>query len=428
MFRFIGSKNDTMKNALLIFLLSFAACTPPTTTCPPCVCPCDSTVVVVPPDTTDNGFILGVNSNIWQDKNQQARMQSVRLYAPIGWAWTAKGFYGQPILQGQKQFLGLDDYLSFMKSKDVDVLLCLMQGPGFLNGHEGLSNEWPPVRPGADKNDPKSYAEIASIYKAFAVRYGSVKHPPGTYKIDPALPRWNGDEIQVEKSGLDLVKTVEIGNEVMRWWAPEQALSAEQYAAMLLACYDSIKAADPNMGVVMGGTTNFELPYLKAMNAWFVARGRAFPSKAINAHHYQSTGNLPGVHPPTWPISGGCNWSEDKDFQTASQVVAWAKSIGLPCYITETGFDTQPGSQMYPHTLNGKTSEQVQADWLVSTVLEYKRIGFERVYLFTMADEPNPNAGTFTSSGLLYGESTGYKEKPAMKAVADLCQQFKQKK
>ena len=417
-----------MKNALLIFILAFAACTPLTTTCPPCVCPCDSTVVVVPPDTTANGFILGVNANIWHPKDQQARMQSIRLYAPIGWAWTSKGFYGQPILQGQKQFLGLDDYLTFMKSKDVDVLLCLMQSPGFINGHEGLSNEWPPVRPGADKNDPKSYAEIASIYKAFAIRYGSKVWPKGSYKLDDSPPRWTGDPAQEYKSGLDLVKVIEVGNEVDIWWAPEKALTAEQHAIMQMVVYDSIKAYQPDMGVIIAGQTNYDLPRLKRMAAKFTALGRPFLSQAINVHHYQSTGNLPGVHPPQWPINGGCDWSEDKDFSTASQVVSWAKSIGLPCYITETGFDTQPGSQMYPHTLNGKTAEQIQAEWLVSTVLEYKRIGFERVYLFAMADEPNPNAGTFTSSGLLYGESTGYKEKPAMKAAADLCQQFKQKK
>jgi hypothetical protein len=145
--------------------------------------------------------MLGVNTNTWQPKEQQVKMMGVRLYQPIGWIWTEKGFYGQPMKQGQKQFLGLDDYLAYMKSKEVDVLLTLMQSPDFLNGYtQGINtNDYPPIRPGADKNDPKSYSEIASIYKAFAIRYGSKVWPKGSYKIDPAPPRWNGDESQVEK-------------------------------------------------------------------------------------------------------------------------------------------------------------------------------------------------------------------------------------
>ena len=384
--------------------------------------------MVTPPLDT-SGFILGVNTNHWQDKAQQIRFNGVRLYLPVGWAWTEKGFYGQPLKQAQKQFLGIDDYLAYMKAHGVDVLLTLHQSPDYLNGFtQGINtNDHPPVRPGADLNDPKSYAEIAGAYKAFAIRYGSKVWPKGSYKIDPALPRWNGDERQVEKSGLGFVKTIEVGNELARWWNPVQALTAEQYAAMLMTCYDSIRLADPKMGVVMGGTTNFELPYLKAMHAWFTAHGRPFLSQAINVHHYQSIGNLPGVHPPTWPINGGVNWSEDKDFVTASQVVSWAKTIGLPVWVSEYGFDTQPGSQMYPYALNGKASEQVQADWLVSTTLEYKRLGVKRCYIFTLADEPNPNAGTFTSSGLLKGESTGYAEKVGMGVIARLCEDFSKK-
>jgi hypothetical protein len=274
-------------------------------------------------------------------------------------------------------------------------------------------------------NDPKSYAEIASIYKAFAIRYGSKAWPHGSYKIDPAMPRWNGDERQVEKSGLNLVKTIEVGNENSRWWNREQYMTPEQYAAMLMVCYDSIKVGDPNMGVVMSGTTNFELAYMKSMNEWYKAKGRAFPSVAAFFHHYNSIGNVLGQHPPQWPVNGGCNWNEDKDFSSVIPLVAWAKSVGMETWCGEYGFDTQPGSQMYPYALNGKTSEQVQAEWLVSTTLEYKRLGVSRCYLFTLADEPNASAGTFTSSGLLKGENFGYAEKPAMKIIADLCAALK---
>lgn len=412
---------------ILPLALFFAACTNIAPTTKPCPCPCDSTVVVQPPK--DTGFILGVNCNHWHPKEQQIRLQSVRLYMPIGWAWTEKGFYGYPLKQAQKQFLGIDDYLIYMESKKVDVLLTLMQSPDYLNGHtQGIgTNDYPPIRPGADKTDSKSYAEIGSVYKAFAIRYGSKTWPSGSYKIDPALPRWNGDERQVEKSGLGLVEWIEVGNEVDRWWNPDQALTAEQHAAFLMTCYDSIKSADPKMNVSMAGLTNYDLPYLKKMQAWFTAHGRKFCSDCINVHHYASTGNLPGVHPPTWPVNSGAPFDQDKDFATVSQVIAWAKTIGLPVWVSEYGYATKPGSQLYPYALNGKTAEQLQADWIESATLEYKRLGVARCYVFSMADEPNPNGGTFNSSGLLYGESTGYKEKPAMGKVALMCETFKGK-
>jgi hypothetical protein len=422
-----------MKNTSpLFFALLFASCKftpqPPAPVCP-CPCPCDTVVVVPPkPDTTTHGFLLGVNTNIWQPKGQQSRMMGTRLYMPIGWAWTESGFYGQPIKQGQKQFLGLDDYLSYMKQHGVDVVLTLMGSPDWLNGHtQGINtNDFPPVRPGADLNDPKSYAEIASIYKAFAIRYGSKVWPVGSYKLDPSPPRWNGDERQVEKSGLDLVKTVEVGNEVDVWWSPEKALSAEQHAIMQMVCYDSIKVGDPKMNVVMAGQTNYDLPRLKRMAAKFAAMGRPFLSQAICVHHYASTGNLPGVHPPAWTVNSGAPYNLDPDFSTVSQVVSWAKSIGLPVWVSEYGYDTRPGSQVYPYALaNGKTAEQTQEGWLVSATLEYKRLGVERCYIFTLADEPNPNAGTFNSCGLLRGENFGYAEKPAMAAIADLCEALK---
>lgn len=413
----------------VIAILRFTACTniAPTTPCP--VCPCDSIPVVVTPpvDTTEHEFIVGVNTNWWQPKEQQAKMMGVRLYCPIGWVYTEKGFYGQPILQAQKQFNGLDDYLAYMKDHGTDVLLCLHQSPDYINGHTvgNKTNEWPPVRAGANLDDPKSYGEIASAYKAFAIRYGSKTWPAGSYKIDPSPPRWTGDGPQQYKSGLNLVKTIEVGNEVDRWWQPEQALTAEQHAIMQMVVYDSIKAYQPDMNVVMAGQTNYDLPRLKRMAAKFKSMGRPFLSQAICVHHYASKGNLPGAHPPTWPTNSGAPFNFDPDFYTVSQVVEWAKTIGLPAWVSEYGYDTQPGSQLYPYALDGKTSEQLQAEWLVSTTLEYKRLGVERCYIFTLADEPNPNAGTFTSSGLLYGEATGYKEKPAMRAIADLCAALK---
>lgn len=397
--------------------------------------PGDTTVVVNPPVDTSAGrsVMFGANTNHYQPAAQQKKLQSVRYYLPIGWVFTPSGFYGQPMKQGQKQYLGVDDYLSDMKSAGVDVLLTLMQSPDWLNGHNsgGLNtNEFPPIRPGLDREKPASYAEIAGIYKAFTIRYGSKVWPAGSYRIDPAPPRWNGDGPQVYKSGLGLVKFIETGNEKDVWWkigTPESAMymTPKEHAAFQIAVYDSIKLADPSMTVVMAGLTNYDLKYLQEMNAACVALGRKFPADIVNVHHYSSTGNLPGVHPPTWPTNSGCAPEMDKDMATLAKIVAFAQSIGLPTWVTEYGYDTAAGSPLAPTPTAGIGNDRLQSEWNVRSALEHVRLGAVRSYVFTMADEPGAAPSLFQTSGLLRGESTGYAEKPSFGAFVDLNNQLR---
>jgi len=397
--------------------------------------PGDTTVVINPPTDTSAGrsVMFGVNTNHFQKASAQKQMQSVRYYLPIGWVFTEAGFYGQPMKQGQKQYLGVDDYLTDMKSAGVDVILTLMQSPDWLNGHNSFglnTNDFPPVRPGLDKENPASYREIAGIYGAFAKRYGSRVWPAGSYRIDPAPPRWNGDAKQVYKSGMGLAKIIETGNERDVWWkigTPEsdQYMTPKQHAAFQIAVYDSIKAADPTITVVMSGLTNYDLKYLQEMKAACDALGRKFPADVINVHHYSSTGNLPGVHPPTWPVNSGCAPEMDKDMATLSKIVAFAQSIGLPVWVTEYGYDTAAGSQLAPTASAGLPNERLQAEWNVRSALEHIRLGAVRSYVFTMADEPAAGPGLFQTSGLLRSESTGYAEKPSFGAFVDLNNQLR---
>ncbi len=419
--------------ALVAVLLS-ATCDMPTTPTNPCPegykCICEK--IVVPPDTikppTQTGqFFIGANSNHYQDKNKQIGFTGIRYYLPIGWVFTDKGMYAQPMLQAQKQFLGVDDYLAYMKAQGVDVLLCLMDSPDWLNGHtEGwITNKWPPIRPGLDKSKPESWKEVAEIYRAFAIRYGSKVHPKGSYKIDPAGPRWNGDLPQEELSGLNLVKWIEVGNEKDSWWAMDKYLQPEEYAAMLLTCYDAIKSADPDMKVSMAGLTNFDVKYLERMNTTFKSMGREFLSDCIAAHRYSNAGNKPDVHPPTWHQNQAVPVELDPGISDFAKLMAFAKSVNRPVFVGEFGYDSRPGSQMSPTPQSGKTGEQLQAEWLTRAALEYQRMGASRVYLFTMADEPNSDAGLFTSCGVLYGESRQYAPKPAYVTLTALISNLK---
>lgn len=148
--------------------------------------------------------------------------------------------------------------------------------------------------------------------------------------------------------------------------------------------------------------------------------GRGFLSDVVNVHRYSNTGNKPGIHPPTWFPNQAVSVEQDPGISDFARVVSFAKSVGRPVWVSEYGYDSRPGSQMSPTPQTGKALEQIQAEWLPRAALEYVRMGAARTYLFTMADEPNPDAGLFTSCGVLYGEAKGYAPKPAFAAVAAL--------
>lgn len=382
-----------------------------------------------PTDTTGRFVMFGVNTNHWQPFDRQKQFQGVRYYLPIGWVYKLGGFRGQPMFQAQKQFVGVDDYLNAMTGAGADVLLCLMQSPDWLNGHNSgdlNTNDFPPIAPGADRKNPASYSRVAGIYSAFAKRYGSRTHSPGSYQIDATPPRWTGDGPQQFKSGLNKIKFIEVGNEFDRWWKigtleSAQYMAPDEHAALLIAAFDSIKAADPTIGVVMAGLTNFDHKYLKSMNAFCKARGRKFPADVINVHHYANAGNKPGVHPPTWLTNQAVAPEIDADVVSLDSVVAFARTIGLPVWVTEFGFDTEPGSQMTPGVFTGVTPVILADQWNVRSALEYTRRGAARAYVFTIADEPNPTAGLYQSSGLLKNEASGFVPKPGFNSFVTLC-------
>jgi hypothetical protein len=279
-----------------------------------------------------------------------------------------------------------------------------------------------------DRTAPASYSQVAGIYAAYAKRYGSRAHPAGAYPVDKTPPRWNGDGPQQYKSGLNLVRFIEVGNEFDRWWklgTPEAAqyMRPDEHAALLIAAFDSIKAADPAITVVMAGLTNFDVKYLRAMSAFCAARGRKFPADVINVHHYSNAGNRPGVHPPTWFVDKAAAPELDPDVVSLDSVVAFARALNLPVWVTEFGYDTQPGSQMTPGVFPGATPEMLAAQWNVRSALEYVRRGAERAYVFTMADEPNPYCGLYCSSGLLRNEASGFAPKTGFYSYAELCKE-----
>lgn len=363
--------------------------------------------------------LIGTCNFHWSPIDKVSNIKLVRTYIASGWIWTPEGLYIQPMKQAQDQFLGLDDYFFAMKAKGVQVLACINQSPVWLNGfpHWDTSNDYPPISKGANRLDPSSYSDYASFWWQITARYGRKKWPVDKLRVDPAPPRWNGDGVQVPKSGLDYLRYIEIGNEWDKWWklnSPEsgQYMTPEELATMLHVVYSAVKDADPTMKVVMPGLTNFNLPYLQKMFEYIDHNGWEWPMDVINVHHYSNLGNQLGVHPPTWYLNSACSPEEDKDFDSIKGVVKFAKSMKKPVWVTECGYDTTIGSPNAPHSVPGLTSDVIQGQWLLRTILLYASLGVDRVYGFNFNDEPSAeNGGQFVSSGLVRNKARNYEPK-----------------
>ncbi len=384
--------------------------------------------VVVPP--AENLFV-GINTHPWVPLEKLTMFSSVRCYIASGWIWRPNGLFVQPMYQAETEYAhGLDDYFQRAKSLGIDVLPCINQSPDWLNGYtQGIgSNDYPPIKKGLDRTKAENWKDYADFWYQFCARYGSTKHPDSDLRIDET-PRWSGDIKNVKKSGLGLIKAVEIGNEYDRWWSigTDQYLKPEEHAAMLAACYAACKKADPNITVVMAGITGFDLKYLQAMKAAFSAMGLKFQSDAINVHHYSSRFNESGKWPPTWKNSSACLPADDKDFPTIYQVIEFGKLMGLQTWVTEFGADTKPPSWMHI-TLPGMTDEEAQGHLLVDTYKAYKAAGVERCYAFMAADEPGNNGGLWQTCGILRNKESGYAEKPSYQMVKQMVEQFKGEK
>lgn len=437
---------------------------------------------IPPPDTTTTPPVVQASGaaekvNLsgfhWVPLDKLKPFKFLRIYVATNWVWQKGGLYVEPMYQaGSPAVPGFDTYLAAAKAQGLEVMPCINQTPawyrnGWFTGQQAkaqkalapdkyntktsiwkdaingkaqsaeaasgdLGDDFPPVRPGYDRTSPKSYSDFAGFWGQFIMRYGSVKHPLNKLRVDKT-PRWSGDIPNEPKTGLALVKYVEVWNEPDKWWKLGGAESAiymqpQEYAAMLWACYDSIKAADPAVQVVMSGLTGFDLAYLTAMEAYYKAKGVQFKADVVNVHHYSNSGNQLGQWPPTWNEAGAVCPEADKDFPGIYPLVKFAHDRQKPIWVTEFGSDTRAPSWMFAAPFSGFNSEQLQAQWLARTYLEYIRYGVDNCFMFNAINEPGEaNGGLYQNSGLLYGQNAPapFAPKPSYITVTQLIADLK---
>lgn len=400
-------------------------------------CKTDPITPPPPPPIETPGFKVGANSFPWfpQSRFNDIGMKWQRVYCSSGWIWRPDGIAVQPMHQAEtNETHGIDEMLTRAKAFGINTLLCIHQTPEFYRntGRGDGANDYAPCKAGADRKDPESYKDYAAFLFQVAARYGRVKHPDSVLRVD-TTPRWNGDILNVKKSGLDLLTHLECWNEE-KWWkngTPEQDsyLEPEVMAALMSACYDGhegslgagvgIKAADPSMVVVMPGLSDYATDYATKMTAWFSANraDKSWPCDIMNWHHYSNVSNKADQYPAQWVNSGACLPKDDANFDTVIDRVRRSKDIGKKVWITEFGADRNAPSMMHSKGV-GKTDAVFQAEIIIESIKAYKAAGVDAVFVFNACDENSgADGGQFESCGIFTSQANGYRPTPTSDAI-----------
>ena len=230
---------------------------------------------------------------------------------------------------------GLDEVTELSKKYDLPVLGILLAPPRFTSA---CPERWPnsSTCPAADTDE-------------FGALAGAVAEHAG-----------------------DTIRHWEIINEPDGDWAFEG--TPEQYAAMLSAAYDGIKARAPEAKVVLGGLMRPHEP------GWLE---RVFATPGAGAIHKFDIANI-HLRGPV-----------DAVVRRYGEFRSWLAARGFsgPLWITELGYPADPAFQADPAYRDGDPS---QAAYLTQTLVGLGEVGAPQVFV-TLRDE---GAGEYASEGL----------------------------
>jgi len=315
------------------------------------------------------------------------------------------------------------------KRDGILVLSCIKEAPNWLYntypaGQRDANNV--PAPYGSNLEDPASYIAQAKVAFQFAARYGANKNVDRSLLSVNSTPRWTQDPVNEVKIGLDLIKYMEADNERDRWWLPNKRgfQSGRQYAAHLSAFYDGhkgklgknagVKNADPSMKVVMGGLAKADVAYVKEMIDW-CKENRGYRTDGsvdlcfdiINYHLYSNDNKSTqwgeatrGVAPELSEIGKVADEFTQLSKQHAGNIDVW---------MTEAGYDINPGSPQRAIAIDNKSALMTQADWILRSSLLYARHGIKKVFYYQLFDDNAANPIQYGSSGLV----DGLKRRPA---------------
>ena len=304
------------------------------------------------------------------------------------------------------------------KNSNIFVLADIKTQPSWMEASYPANvqdSENVPVMYGADFTNPNSYLYQAMVAFQYAARYGSNGSvSKSLLSVDPTT-RWTDDPANVVKKDMSLVHYMECDNERDKWWKGRIAYQTSyEYAANMSAFYDGnkntmgsavgIKNADPNMQVVMGGLASADPSYVHGMIEW-CKQNRGYNADGtvnicfdvINYHYYANNGVSGGV------ATVGVAPELSGAFKIAQSFVQMSHQYAndRPVWVTEAGYDVNPGSPQRAPAIGSKSALEVQGDWILRTSLMYARAGIVRTFYYEAYDDNAPNPIQYASSGLL---------------------------
>ena len=374
---------------------------------------------------------FGVNAFEWDFENPKSPYQldaaslaviknftGFRHYMDWDKLEATKGSYAfNPTYDGNWNY---DTIYHWCKAQNIAVLPCLKTIPAWMLATypaDQQNNENTPLSYGKDPADPQSYIDQAKAGFQFAARYGANKN------VDKSLLTLAPENTM--RVGLDFIKYIECDNERDKWWKGRKAYqTGREYAANLSAFYDGnknkmgqgvgVKNADPTMKVVMGGLAMPTTDYVRGMIDWsiefrgFKADGTVdLPWDIINYHFYANE----ELANPSKNASGTAPELAMADsFANAFIQLSHQFAHDMPVWVTEAGYDINPGSPQKVTAVKDKTVEETEADWILRTSLLYARTGIQKVFYYELYDDNPNNATRYATSGLV---DSNKKRRPA---------------
>ncbi|MCX2745872.1 hypothetical protein OO013_18465 [Mangrovivirga sp. M17] len=362
--------------------------------------------------------VLGTNSFIDVPHTALDPIYIVREYHQWDWMEGARNKNYQGFPSNLNRFnptiagngWNFDSYYKTLHQKGKIVVPVMVGTTLWMTGEGEKSLENKPTK--GDPGNPFDYKEHADHMFQFAARYGSNSVKKDLLKLHSS---------QEKISGMGVLQYYENWNEPDKWWMSRvQYFTPFEYAALSSADYDGhqgkmgetfgILNADPNSKLVMAGLATFNLEYVKAMKFWCEHNrtDKKFVWDVINFHHYSNNGGT-----QHGKATKGISPEADSLFYKIKRLSNFRDKYlpGKELWITEFGYDTQTkGSQIAP-ALGNLTSEEVQAAWLIRSIIIGKAAGANRMTQFMLRDGNEESFQTYMNSGLTSSKHTGYQKK-----------------
>lgn len=294
-----------------------------------------------------------------------------------------------------------DSKFQALKDLGIDVLFCASHTPKYLSAASATNTRnVKPIDPLLEQEDltittnPQSYKHYGRGGYNIAARYGSNPDVDETYIQLP-----DGEPLE---KGLNMFQYMEFGNEQDQYWQGDKGYNTPfEMAARTSAVADGhkgalgagigVKAADPNMKIVMGGLAGPLIGYLREMlKFWDATRGKGdYPIDAINFHLYNIWKSQPNVQTYEFTAEQYALNPEDGELRPAIKEWSAFRDEFLPTkelFITEIGYDEHLNGMISPNYENQEVRSKYKAYWLLRTFLICRADGVDVINQYWYAN------------------------------------------